>query len=205
MFPEQLRVPKRRDTPEESDLGAAASPSGSTGSSPSSATPLRLSDMLKRKRVSKRSTNNSRKGRSTGSLLASGNSQDSEMASTSYDMPQLVDMTSTTPTSRRSKLADRTSSLLSQLHPGRWVRSHHDASSSGSQAQNQRKESPVLSSLTSSKAILTNPATVAHSREKAKRWVREQASRFLEAYFKESLGSRHPALTILRRLTVQVT
>ena len=49
-------------------------------------------------------------------------SQD-EMASTSsntYDMPQLE-----TP-SRRSKLADRTSSLLSQLHPGRWVRSHHE-------------------------------------------------------------------------------
>ena len=45
------------------------------------------------------------------------------MASTSsntYDMPQLE-----TP-SRRSKLADRTSSLLSQLHPGRWVRSHHE-------------------------------------------------------------------------------
>ena len=45
---------------------------------------------------------------------------------------------------------------------------------------------------------------MAHSREKAKRWVREQASRFLEAYFKESLGSRHPALTILRRLSAQV-
>ena len=34
--------------------------------------------------------------------------------------------------------------------------------------------------------------------------VREQASRFLESYFKESLGSRHPALTILRRLSAQV-
>jgi len=51
---------------------------------------------------------------------------------------------------------------------------------------------------------VTSPATMAHSREKAKRWVREQASRFLESYFKESLGSRHPALTILRRLSAQV-
>ncbi len=34
--------------------------------------------------------------------------------------------------------------------------------------------------------------------------MREQASRFLESYFKESLGSRHPALTILRRLSAQV-
>ena len=45
---------------------------------------------------------------------------------------------------------------------------------------------------------------MALSKEKAKRWVREQASRFLESYFKESLGSRHPALTILRRLSAQV-
>ena len=54
MFPEQLRVPKRRDNEDEA----------STPTNASTATaPLRLSDMLKRKRVSKRSTNNSRKGR----------------------------------------------------------------------------------------------------------------------------------------------
>jgi hypothetical protein len=35
-------------------------------------------------------------------------------------------------------------------------------------------------------------------------WVREQSRRFLEQYFRESLGSRHPALTILRRLSAQV-
>jgi len=35
-------------------------------------------------------------------------------------------------------------------------------------------------------------------------WVRDQAARFLEQYFRESLGSRHPALTILRRLSAQV-
>ena len=29
-------------------------------------------------------------------------------------------------------------------------------------------------------------------------WVRNEAQRLLEANFKESLGSRHPALTILR-------
>ena len=198
MFPEQLRVPKRRDNEDEAGAGSTPTSGGSTATAP-----LRLSDMLKRKRVSKRSTNNSRKGR---------NSQDNEMAastsSNSYDMPQLE-----TP-SRRSKLADRTSSLLSQLHPGRWVRSHHDHhhGGHGHHGGHQRKDSsspssavtPPPSSKSGASALLTNPATLAHSREKAKRWVREQATRFLESYFKESLGSRHPALTILRRLSAQV-
>ena len=34
--------------------------------------------------------------------------------------------------------------------------------------------------------------------------MRDQAARFLEQYLRESLGSRHPALTILRRLSAQV-
>ena len=50
----------------------------------------------------------------------------------------------------------------------------------------------------------SSPASMAHAREKVKRWVRDRATRFLESYFKESLGSRHPALTILRRLSAQV-
>ena len=127
-------------------------------------------------------------------------SQD-EMASTSsnsYDMPQLE-----TP-SRRSKLADRTSSLLSQLHPGRWVRSHHgehsthhhhhsSSTTTGSSHHQHRKDSSTSPAVTpppsNKSALLTNPATLAHSREKAKRWVREQATRFLESYFKVSLTS----------------
>lgn len=206
MFPEQLRVAKRRDadnntTNANHDLDTPTS--SHSHSSPTA--PLRLSDMLKRKRVSKRSTNNSRKGRNSVSAAeeAGGTASSSQQ---SFDMPQLVN-TQDTP-SRRSKFADRTSSLLSQLHPGRWVRSYHDqqgsASNLASTASSHRKDSssPILS--TNPKGILSNPATMAHSREKAKRWVREQASRFLESYFKESLGSRHPALTILRRLSAQV-
>ena len=47
---------------------------------------------------------------------------------------------------------------------------------------------PLLSFYSRNKsALLTNPATLAHSREKAKRWVREQATRFLESYFKVTL------------------
>jgi hypothetical protein len=35
--------------------------------------------------------------------------------------------------------------------------------------------------------------------------VRNEAQKLLEENFKESLGSRHPALTILRRLSAQVS
>ena len=34
--------------------------------------------------------------------------------------------------------------------------------------------------------------------------MRDQAARMMEQHFRESLGSRHPALTILRRLSAQV-
>jgi hypothetical protein len=148
--------------------------------------------MLKRKRVSKRSTNNSRKGRQQSTsedLLASTSSLSSSPPTHGFDGLD-GGAASSTP-SRRSKLADRTSSLLSQLHPGRWVRS----SSSNDTSHHHRKDalasatasiSTPSSSLAASKAaaILTSPATMVHSREKAKRWVREQATRFLESYFK---------------------
>ena len=73
---------------------------------------MRLSDMLKRKRVSKRSTNNSRKGRnSIGSSEETSSQSAAAAAAAGFDMPQLVHPpqtheSSSTP-SRRSKLADR--------------------------------------------------------------------------------------------------
>ena len=149
--------------------------------------------------------------------------------------------------SRRSRLADRTSSILSQLHPSRWVQrnsggsgatsgsSHHHAPGGSKQKKHvlggpiclegklisnyetsryltgdeadaalRSAAHALITKAASAAAAAASPATMAHSREKAKRWVREQASRFLESYFKESLGSRHPALTILRRLSAQV-
>ena len=87
---------------------------------------------------------------------------------------------------RRSRLSSA-SSLLSSLHPSRWVRS----------------ASTPLSADTTTTPVTATP-THNQTRDKAKIWVRDQAGRFLEQYFKESLGSRHPALTILRRLSAQV-
>jgi E3 ubiquitin-protein ligase TRIP12 len=253
MFPDQLRVPKRRDAAQASPA-AAASASGATASSlaiagPSSASatsatlleplegsgqaPLRLSDMLKRKRVSKRPSN--RKGRhsdgdlttpistpgtSAGQQLSSSplGGASAAAAASAYDMsayssspPSDSALGPSTP-SRRSRIADRTSSLLSQLHPSRWVKSSSGGGGSGSgvganaDGSGGRKDSSPSAAAAASllQKSVSSPAAVAHSKEKAKRWVREQASRFLESYFKESLGSRHPALTILRRLSAQV-
>ena len=330
MFPDQLRVSKRREessttspdtvglavqhsAPPSSIQNSSASTSASSGHT--TAPPLRLSDMLKRKRVSRRSSG--RKGRySTGSSVPetipsiATNSSSGTTRDTPYSFPNIDTTTVSMPTdvtdgtstryhpamsdsiniaaaydmslksstadlnplsggttsaagpstpSRRSRLADRTSSLLSQLHPARWVRSspnnpnsgqsglpdqsgsgntssHHGHSSASLDSSGHHTYSGAhfshaltrVSSATtkdtfsshppSSAAMqsaahaavallqksVSSPATMAHSREKAKRWVREQASRFLESYFKESLGSRHPALTILRRLSAQV-
>lgn len=227
MFPDQLRVPKRRDE---------SSSSPDTPPHP----PMRLSDMLKRKRVSKRSSG--RKGRHSEGSLPQDLSGPSTSASTSIPVggsgggsapasssvgpggaPDLSFTSSSPPNdgpatpSRRSRLADRTSSILSQLNPSRWGRSsgssanpllhgggHHSESGNSSSSGSSSKRSDASSAAMTINKAISSPATMAHSREKAKRWVREQASRFLESYFKESLGSRHPALTILRRLSAQV-
>ena len=242
------------DTSSASDASgpgaAAAAPSSSTAHAQA---PLRLSDMLKRKRVSNKRPSN-RKGRqhSEGDLTAAAPATPSTSsaaaahlgpsspnspaggassaaaaavaAAAAYDLygsspPSDLALGPATP-SRRSRLADRTSSLLSQLHPARWVKSSsgsNSANAAASAAVDGRKDghnsasaagSGGLSSTAAAAALLqksaSSPAAMALSKEKAKRWVREQASRFLESYFKESLGSRHPALTILRRLSAQV-
>ena len=93
MLPEQLRVPKRRETDED------ATP---TTSSNSPNAPMRLSDMLKRKRVSKRSTNNSRKSRDSNR----GEDMSASTSALAFDMQQSSSSQNETPT-RRSKLADR--------------------------------------------------------------------------------------------------
>merc|ERR1719186_823686 len=181
MFPEHLRHRTGRDDP---------SKAGSSRESPDSTPqpPMRLSDMLKSKRVpSKKATRKS------------GAAKDETSPSTTpLGMPILVTSTpvgqsssAATPRSsggsqgNRSRLSSA-SSLLSSLHPSRWV-----------------KSTPTPMASESSSPHTTTP-THQQIREKVKMWARDQAGKFLEKYFKESLGSRHPALTILRRLSAQV-
>merc|ERR1719509_511693 len=179
MFPEHLRHRSARDDP-----GKAGSSRESPDSTPQP--PMRLSDMLKRKRVpSKKATRKS------------GAAKDETSSTAPLGMPILVTSTPVAQTSgstprgsgasggNRSRLSSA-SSLLSSLHPSRWVKS---------------TPAPMASESASPHA-----ATPTHQqiREKVKMWARDQAGKFLEKYFKESLGSRHPALTILRRLSAQV-
>jgi len=176
MLPEHLRQRGARE--------GAAPPEGAAGTSdPSPHSPMRLSDMLKRKRGAS--------GRKSSRKTSAATEASDSAQSTSAPVPA----TSTSPSGsksgpatpgRRSRLSSA-SSLLSSLHPSRWVKT--TPTSGGAEAT-----SPPT------------PPTPTHqqTREKAKVWVRDQAARFLEQYFRESLGSRHPALTILRRLSAQV-
>merc|ERR1719410_2827726 len=184
MFPEHLRQRSREE-------------GGSSRESPDSTPhpPMRLSDMLKRKRVSSRKS----------SRKSSGAGRDEHSPQSSTTTPQLATSAPTTSTpsgsssksststpksgpttpGRRSRLSSA-SSILSSLHPSRWVRSTSTP---------HAEVSPP---------IQVSAPTHQHHREKVKIWVRDQAGRFLEQHFRESLGSRHPALTILRRLSAQV-
>ena len=162
------------DTSSASDASGAGAASAPSSSSHTAAAPLRLSDMLKRKRVSNKRPSG-RKGRqhSEGDLPAAATPSTSAVAgpsspnspgsgtsssaaaaaaaaaaATAYDLygssPPSSDLAlgPATP-SRRSRLADRTSSLLSQLHPARWVKSSSGSNSgnaAGSSAVDGRKD-----------------------------------------------------------------
>jgi len=162
---------------------------------------MRLSDMLKRKRNASRksSRKTSGAGASREDLRASGSSSTTPntslgaaatstpaaaaaVASGSKSAGATPKASSSTAAGRRSRLSSA-SSLFSSLNPVKWGRSN--------------------SQLESTPTTIVTPSHQ-QTREKIKVWVRNEAQRLLEANFKESLGSRHPALTILRRLSAQV-
>ena len=199
MFPENLRQRSSRGGAAEAETPGA---SGGQSGGQDGGSNMRLSDMLKRKRVSSRkssrkSTGASRDETSQGTSLSPGTS--AGPLSTSTPGSSKAQSSSSTPggksssntPGRRSRLSSA-SSLLSSLHPSRWVRGGSGAGAGPGAEQTSAAQSPVVT------------PTHHHHREKVKIWVRDQAGRFLEQHFRESLGSRHPALTILRRLSAQV-
>jgi len=182
-----------RDSPDASPAAAAAA--GSTVQQ-SSSTPMRLSDMLKRKRNNSRKSSRKSSGglsreelRNTPGLtpiLLSASGSGSGAGNTSAaggSGGAMSKSSSSTPAGRRSRLSSA-SSLFSSLNPVKWGRS------------TSHQETTPTSSITM--------PTHSQTREKVKVWVRNEAQKLLEENFKESLGSRHPALTILRRLSAQV-
>jgi len=180
IFPDHLRTRSRDESSRESPEAS---------SNQSTSTPMRLSDMLKRKRnASSRKSARKNSGASREELRASLESTVSTpslataMASTPGSSAASPPKSGSTPAGRRSRLSSA-SSLFSSLNPVKWGRS------------TSHQESPPTP--------ISTP-THQQTREKIKIWVRNEAQRLLEEKFKESLGSRHPALTILRRLSAQV-
>ncbi|XP_023287946.1 E3 ubiquitin-protein ligase TRIP12 isoform X3 [Orussus abietinus] len=82
--------------------------------------------------------------------------------------------------------------FLGNLNPARWGRK-----SSTSSATSDKRDS---SSSTNLAKPPSNPSLTGGNRDKAKAWVREQASQFLSRYQDDS-PCTHPALTVLARLT----
>ncbi|XP_012262232.2 E3 ubiquitin-protein ligase TRIP12 isoform X2 [Athalia rosae] len=89
----------------------------------------------------------------------------------------------------------KNSRFLGNLNPARWGRK----SSSSSTASDKRDSS----SSTSLAKPPSNPSLTGGNRDKAKAWVREQASQFLARY-QDDAPCTHPALTVLARLTAAI-
>ena len=86
----------------------------------------------------------------------------------------------------------KNSRFLGNLNPARWGKKSSSASSSS-----EKRDS---SSSTSLAKPPSNPSLTGGNRDKAKAWVREQASQFLSRY-QDDAPCTHPALTVLARLT----
>lgn len=158
---------------------------------------LRLSDVLKRKRTTKRSVTSSRNKSRQEDNLPSSMMQDLFSKATSLGSGR------STPTgSSRSRFAgatSKTTSFLASLNPARWGRSVNPGSGGLSDRPYHKRVCQQESSMSKS---ASNPNLTAGNKEKARTWVREQALLFVEAYSgSESNGPPHPAMNVLSRLT----
>ncbi|XP_015608368.1 E3 ubiquitin-protein ligase TRIP12 isoform X2 [Cephus cinctus] len=89
----------------------------------------------------------------------------------------------------------KNSRFLGNLNPARWGRK-----SSSSSGTSDKRDS---SSTTNLAKPPSNPSLTGGNRDKAKAWVREQASQFLARY-QDDAPCTHPALTVLARLTAAI-
>ncbi|XP_026293450.2 E3 ubiquitin-protein ligase TRIP12 [Frankliniella occidentalis] len=156
----------------------------------SSPSQLRLGDVLKRKRQNQK--------RAVGPSSRKTRQDDSSNLTSSMVHDLFTKATSlsnsgrSTPNSTsRSRFSGGSSkSFLASLNPARWGRSVNPALT-------ERAFKDIQLSKSSS-----NPNLTAGNREKARTWVRDQSSRFLETHCRmENNGPMHPATDILTRLT----
>ncbi|XP_066255069.1 E3 ubiquitin-protein ligase TRIP12 isoform X1 [Euwallacea similis] len=161
-----------------------------------SPTGVRLGDVLKRKRTSKRSgaTSSRPKARQDDVPMAPTVMQDffskaaslanSSSASSQQANSQRASRTFVVSSSNSSK-----TSFLQSLNPARWGRSLNRA---------YNKDS--LNNLSKS---ASNSHITAGNREKTRGWIREQANKFIDTYSNREEG-QHPATTILTRLNLAI-
>ncbi|CAG9814274.1 unnamed protein product [Phaedon cochleariae] len=150
---------------------------------------VRLSDVLKRKRVSKRTCGTSRsKTRHDDLPLSPSLVQDlfTKAASIGNSTP------SNTTRPRYSGSSSKTS-FLQSLNPARWGRSMNS-----SHDRNYSKDSMNNLSKSASNSHIT-----AGNREKTRSWIRDQASKFIESYSGAEDDS-HPATNVITRLKLAI-
>ncbi|XP_013778614.1 E3 ubiquitin-protein ligase TRIP12-like isoform X4 [Limulus polyphemus] len=93
---------------------------------------------------------------------------------------------------RLSTAAAKTSSFLASLNPARWGRWSSTSPLPGRS----------LSSEPSTDQKATSCTNLSGNREKIKAWIRDQAQKFENQYFKtENHGTLHPAMNVLNRIT----
>ena len=166
--------------------------------------PMKLSDVLKRKRGPKRGAVGARKSRTAcaedaASLAGPGCSMDghdylrsgasggssSGGARSKFGFPSMSGSSNgSAPPPPPIGGATKASSFLASLNPARWGRSHHHNHSSS--ASSAATSSP--GSMPNVPKSLSNPQ-LAGNREKVKTWIREQANLFLSTYFSSPLES----------------
>lgn len=90
---------------------------------------------------------------------------------------------------------------MASLNPAKWGRGQ----STSQHVANYSKDSSGSGNCGGLDKSLSNSNITAGNREKARTWVREQASRFMESYAEsEECGPPHPALCVLSRLTAAI-
>ncbi|KAL0280843.1 UNVERIFIED_CONTAM: hypothetical protein PYX00_002014 [Menopon gallinae] len=154
---------------------------------------LKLSDVLSRKRKSKRGSNSSNRSKNKHEeALPSSMMQDIISKATS-----LGNSGRSTPTgTSRSRFAGgpgaKTTSFLASLNPAKWGRSPNNSSAHG------ERHFPKDSGLSKSPS---NSNLTAGNKEKVRCWIRETASRFIEVYFSDEVMAQLPAADVLYKLT----
>ncbi|KAF7989932.1 hypothetical protein HCN44_008606 [Aphidius gifuensis] len=184
------------ETRSKSDLSTNEDAINNTPSTTS--TNLRIGDVLKRKRQNKKGRF-SRLSNSTTPLLTTTTTTATTTATTTTTTTTSSTILTSTPSQQSSQpeslftgFAQKNNRFLGNLNPARWGKK--TSSSTSSNTSNDKRDTS-----TSISKLPSNPNLIGGNRDKAKAWVREESSKFLQRYQDDGTCT-HPALTVLSRL-----